>query len=45
MNRTIANRVVAAIAALVLLLVAGGIGYLIARQSTPTASSAGRTRS
>jgi Cu(I)/Ag(I) efflux system membrane fusion protein len=39
MNRTIANRVVAAIAALVLLLVAGGIGYLIARQSTPTASS------
>ncbi len=39
MNRTIAKRVVAAVAALVLLIVAGGIGYLIARQSAPTASS------
>lgn len=38
MNRTIAKRVVAAVAALVLLIVAGGIGYLIARQSTPAAS-------
>ena len=39
MNRTIAKPVVAAVAALVLLVVAGGIGYLIARQSAPTASS------
>ena len=39
MNRTITNRVVAAVAALILLVVAGGIGYLIARQSTPTAPS------
>ncbi|WIG56411.1 MAG: Copper/silver efflux RND transporter, membrane fusion protein CusB [Rhodanobacteraceae bacterium] len=39
MNRTIAKRFVAAVAALVLLVVAGGIGYLIARQSAPTASS------
>ena len=39
MNRTIAKRVVAAVAALVLLAVAGGIGYFIARQSAPVASS------
>ncbi|MBN8715146.1 MAG: efflux RND transporter periplasmic adaptor subunit [Xanthomonadales bacterium] len=39
MNRTIAKRVVAAVAALALLAVAGGIGYFIARQSAPVASS------
>jgi len=39
MNRTIAKRFMVAVAALVLLVVAGGIGYLIARQSAPTASS------
>ena len=39
MNRTIAKRFMATVAVLVLLVVAGGIGYLIARQSAPTASS------
>jgi Cu(I)/Ag(I) efflux system membrane fusion protein len=39
MNRTITKRVVAAVAALVLLVVAGGIGYFIARQAGPTAPS------
>lgn len=38
MNRTITKRVAAAIAALVLPVVAGGIGYFIARGSTPAAS-------
>jgi Cu(I)/Ag(I) efflux system membrane fusion protein len=40
MNRTLAKRVGAAVAALVLLVVAGAIGYFVARQSTPTASRA-----
>ena len=39
MNRTMTKRVVASVAALALLVVAGGIGYLIARQSAPPASS------
>jgi Cu(I)/Ag(I) efflux system membrane fusion protein len=38
MNRTTANRVVVAVAALVLLVVAGAIGYFIARPSAPTAT-------
>ena len=45
MNRTTANRVGVAIAALVLLVVAGAIGYFIARQSAPTASSGTATTS
>jgi Cu(I)/Ag(I) efflux system membrane fusion protein len=39
MNRTITKSIVAAVAVLVLLVVAGAIGYFIARPSAPTASS------
>lgn len=39
MNRTFVKRVGAAVAALVLLAVAGAIGYFIARPSAPTAAS------
>jgi Cu(I)/Ag(I) efflux system membrane fusion protein len=38
MNHTITKRIVAAVAALVLLIVAGAVGYFIARQSAPKAS-------
>jgi Cu(I)/Ag(I) efflux system membrane fusion protein len=39
MNRTITKSIVAAVAMLVLLVVAGAIGYFIARPSAPAASS------
>jgi hypothetical protein len=39
MKRITTKRVGVAVAALVLLIVAGAVGYFIARQSAPTASS------
>ncbi len=45
MNRTLAKRVVATVAALILLIVAGVIGYVIARHATPTTPQTVATQS
>lgn len=45
MNRTIAKRAVAALAMLILLAIAGAIGYVIARQAATIAPAAAKTKS